>query len=204
MSNIPLYSVTFDLLLIYITSLTSPTCFNIHNICITFDPLLLAPLESAYSLIWGSHKIWGKADWDTLDLLRWVGLFNRAVIGGNLAFGIGWWGANQSGYHLGKILQENLMGNSCRKILRQNPAGNSCGKILWEIVAGNSCGKILQVIRAGKSCPKFLWEILAGKSCGKFLQENLAGNSCGKILREILAGNSCTKFVLENSCMKIL
>ena len=31
--------------------------------------LLLARLESAYSLIWGSHKIWGKGGGDTLDLL---------------------------------------------------------------------------------------------------------------------------------------
>ena len=31
--------------------------------------LLLAHLESAYSLIWGSHKIWGKGGGDTLDLL---------------------------------------------------------------------------------------------------------------------------------------
>ena len=30
---------------------------------------LLAHLESAYSLIWGSHKIWGKGGRDTLDLL---------------------------------------------------------------------------------------------------------------------------------------
>ena len=26
-------------------------------------------LELAYSLIWGSHKIWGKGGGDTLDLL---------------------------------------------------------------------------------------------------------------------------------------
>ena len=31
--------------------------------------LLLAHLESAYSLIWGSHKIWGKGGGDTLALL---------------------------------------------------------------------------------------------------------------------------------------
>ena len=30
---------------------------------------LLARLESAYSLIWGSHKIWGKGGRDTLVLL---------------------------------------------------------------------------------------------------------------------------------------
>ena len=30
---------------------------------------LLAHLESSYSLIWGSHKIWGKGGGDTLDLL---------------------------------------------------------------------------------------------------------------------------------------
>ena len=53
----------------------------------------------------------------------------KALIGGNLAFGIGWWGANQSGSNLEK----------------------SCGKILWENLAGNSCGKILQENLAGKS-----------------------------------------------------
>ena len=31
--------------------------------------ILLARLESAYSLIWVSHKIWGKGGGDTLDLL---------------------------------------------------------------------------------------------------------------------------------------
>ena len=34
-----------------------------------YEKLLLAPLESAYSLIWGSDKIWGKSGGDTLDLL---------------------------------------------------------------------------------------------------------------------------------------
>ena len=31
--------------------------------------LLLAHLESVYSLIWGSHKIWRKGGGDTVDLL---------------------------------------------------------------------------------------------------------------------------------------
>ena len=31
--------------------------------------ILLARLESAYSLIWGSHEIWGKGGGDTLALL---------------------------------------------------------------------------------------------------------------------------------------
>ena len=34
-----------------------------------FGQLLLAHLESAYSLIWGSHEIWGKGGGDTLALL---------------------------------------------------------------------------------------------------------------------------------------
>ena len=33
------------------------------------EKLLLARLESAYSLIWGSHEIWGKGGGDTLALL---------------------------------------------------------------------------------------------------------------------------------------
>ena len=40
MSNIALFSVAFDLLLMYITSSTSLMCFNTHSICIAFDPLL--------------------------------------------------------------------------------------------------------------------------------------------------------------------
>ena len=44
--------------------------FQKCNFCGKFcGKLLLARLESAYSLIWGSHKIWGKGGWDTLDLL---------------------------------------------------------------------------------------------------------------------------------------
>ena len=42
---------------------------------------------------------------------------------------------------LGKILQENLVGNSCRKILQEILAGKSCGKILWEILARQGGGE---------------------------------------------------------------
>ena len=46
---------------------------NLFQKCIFYgkfcEKLLLAHLESAYSLIWGSHKIWGKGGGDTLDLL---------------------------------------------------------------------------------------------------------------------------------------
>ena len=48
----------------------------------------------------------------------------KAVIGGNFAFGIGCWGANQSGSSSGKsclkILLENLAEKSCRKIFRKS------------------------------------------------------------------------------------
>ena len=33
------------------------------------NAIFAGSLESAYSLIWGSHKIWGKGGGDTLDLL---------------------------------------------------------------------------------------------------------------------------------------
>ena len=42
---------------------------------------------------------------------------------------------------LGKILRENLVGNSCGKILQE---------ILWENLAGKSCGKILWETEEGK------------------------------------------------------
>ena len=57
----------------------------------TKPKIIAGSLESAYSLIWGSHDIWGKGGGDTLALLWWVGLFTKAVIGGNLAFGMGDW-----------------------------------------------------------------------------------------------------------------
>ena len=39
------------------------------SVLLNNNRFLLARLESAYSLIWGSHKIWGKGGGDTLDLL---------------------------------------------------------------------------------------------------------------------------------------
>ena len=74
----------------------------------------------------------------------------KAVIGGNLAFGIRGWISQPIRIQLGKILRENLLGNSCRKILQENLVGKSCGKILWENLAGNSCGKFLQEILVGQ------------------------------------------------------
>ena len=116
----------------------------------------------------------------------------------------------------GKILQEILVGKSCRKwrrgksqfkkvsdwwkfsicnrVMGANQSGSSLGK---------SCGKFLRKNLVGigvgekanlrNSCRKILREIVAGNSCRKILQENLAGKSCGKILREILVGKSCGK-----------
>ena len=51
---------------------SSTTCEPFGTVCEPFGTTcesLLARLESAYSLIWGSHKIWGKGGEDTLDLL---------------------------------------------------------------------------------------------------------------------------------------
>ena len=56
----------------------------------------------------------------------------KTVIGGNLAFGIGWWGANQS---------VSSSGKSCGKILREIVVGKSCGKFLWENLVGNGGGE---------------------------------------------------------------
>ena len=113
---------------------------------------------------------------------------------------------------LGKILWENLVGNSCRKILWDKEEGKRLSKkgsgwwkfSIWNRVKGSQpiriqLGKILQDNLAGKSCGNILWEIVVGKSCrgkscGVILQENLVGNCCGKILQEKLAeiflGNS--------------
>ena len=44
-----------------VTAAESFSC-NLYN-------FIAGSLESAYSLIWGSHKIWGKGGGDTLDLL---------------------------------------------------------------------------------------------------------------------------------------
>ena len=144
------------------------------------------------------------------------------MINGNLAFGIGWWGTNQSGSGLG-----NLVGKSCVKILREREEGKTqlkkssdwwklsiwnrvmgsqpiriqLGKIWQENLAEKSCLKILRENLMGKSGEKLLRENLVRNSCGKFclkfLQENLAGKSCRKILWENHVGNSCGKFLRE-------
>ena len=124
------------------------------------------------------------------------------MIGGNLGFGIGWWGANQSTSSLGK---------SCGKILQENLAGKSCGKFLWENLAGKSCGtgwrgksqfkkgsdwwkfsiwnKVIWSQPIKIQLRKILWENLAGNAAGNYvgkLVENSVGISCGKILPENL------------------
>ena len=125
---------------------------------------------------------------------------------------------------LGKLLRENLAGNSCGKFLWEIVVGKSCGKwrrgksqfkkgsdwwkfTIWNRVmgdnqsgssSGKSCGKILWENLVGKSCGKFLREIVVGKSCGKLLRENLAGKCCGKFLQEIVARKCCGKFLWEN------
>ena len=123
----------------------------------------------------------------------------KALIGGNLAFGIGGWGAKQS-----RFSSENLVGKSCRKFLLENFAGNSsvagnsyCGKLLWEILAGNccrkSCRKLLRENLVGNSCSYSKLENLACSKFLKLLWENAVGNCCGKILQilvEILVGIS--------------
>ena len=54
-------------------------------------------------------------------------------------------GSQPISIQLRKILREILAG----KLLRENLAGNSCGKFLREILAGKSCGKFLQEILVG-------------------------------------------------------
>ena len=50
-------------------ALATNTASFLHDGMPHLSSFLLARLESAYSLIWGSHKIWGKGGGDTLDLL---------------------------------------------------------------------------------------------------------------------------------------
>ena len=109
----------------------------------------------------------------------------KAVIGGNLAFGRGWWGTNQSGSSSGK---------SCGKFLQENLVRKSCRKIMWENLTGNSCGtrrRGKSQFKKGGDWWKFsIWNRVMGSQpiriqLGKILRENLAGNSCGKILLEI-------------------
>ena len=83
------------------------------------------------------------------------------------------------------------------KILRENLVGNSCWKFLWEFLVGNSCG----TRRRGKSQFKkdsdwwkfSIWNRVMGSQpiriqLQKISRENLVGKSCGKILQEILVG----------------
>ena len=111
--------------------------------------------------------------------------------------GSGWWkfsiwnrvkGSQPIRIQLGKILWENLVGNSCRKFLWDKEEGKRLFKkgsgwwefSIWNRVMGSQpisiqLGKMLQDNLAGKSCGNILWEIAVGKSCRKCLQENLVG-----------------------------
>ena len=93
-----------------------------------FNQFLLACLELAYSLIWGSTS---RKSY-------------RKILQEILAENSCW-----------KILREILVGKSCRKFLWEILAGNSCGKILREILVGKSCEKILWKNLVGNSCGKF-------------------------------------------------
>ena len=53
------------------------------------------------------------------------------------------------------------------RVMGCQPIRIQLGKILWENLAGNSCGKILREIVVGKSCGKFLRENLAGNGGGE-------------------------------------
>ena len=135
--------------------------------------------------------------------------------------GSDWWkfsiwnrvkGSQQIRIQLGKILWENLVGNSCRKFLWDKEEGKRLLKkgsgwwkfSIWNRVMGSQpiriqLGKILQDNHAGNSCGK----ILAGKSCGKILLREdlcgkiLVGNCCEENLAvEIVAGKSCRKIIV--------
>ena len=59
---------------------------------------------------------------------------------------------------LGKILRENLPGNSSRKILRENLVGKSCGKSYRKILQENLAGNVFAMFRlltGNKTSPFF-------------------------------------------------
>ena len=102
---------------------------------------------------------------------------------------------------------ENLLENSCRKILQEILVGKSCRKIwqkiLQEKVVGNSCGKIL--LENGESTNKNpAQENLVGKSCRKILQENLAeksGRTGRRGQNQFKKGSDWWKFSIWNRVM---
>ena len=102
----------------------------------------------------------------------------KAMIVGNLAFQIGWRGTYNQDPDW-EILRENLMGKSGGKLLQENLVRNSCGKC-----CGKFRSKILWEILREILAEKFLWENLAGKSCRKNLWENHVGNSGRKMLQD--------------------
>ena len=155
---------------------------------------LLARLESAYSLIWGNccgkilrEIVAGKS---CVKFLREIVAGNccekilREILAGNSC---GKWRRGKSEFKKDSDWWKFSIWN---RVMGSQPISIQLGKILWENLAGNSCRKFLQENLVGKSCRKILWEILAGKSCGKFLQKILWGKSCRKNLQENLAGKS--------------
>ena len=68
--------ITTENLTLIILSTTAFNSIFFHNCTklaalayLCFSQVIAGSLESAYSLIWGSHKIWGKGGGDTFDLL---------------------------------------------------------------------------------------------------------------------------------------
>ena len=82
---------------------------------------------------------------------------------------------------LGKILQENPVGNSYGKILQENLTGKSCGKFLQENLVGNSFRKFLQEILVGNLAEKVLMVCIGSKNGKKPPTYTIFG-TCGKFL----------------------
>ena len=98
--------------------------FSIWNRVMGSQPIRIQLWKSCRKILWENlvEILWeilvGQVGGEKANL-------RKEVIGGNLAFGIGWWGASQSGSSLEK---------SCGKILWKSGGkfcGKSCGKFLW-------------------------------------------------------------------------
>ena len=112
--------------------------------------VIAGSLESAYSLIWGSHEIWGKGGRGHLGTFK----ISKVVIGRNSAFGMGHGGlTNQHPAWeiwqeilremlwvilwemLWEMLQENVAGNVARNVAGQG--GGDKAYLRKAVIGGN-------------------------------------------------------------------
>ena len=129
--------------------------------------------------------------WKSCGNAAWQGggdksYLRKEVIGGNLAFGIGWRGSNQSIFSLGNSVG-NLVGNAAGNLVE-----NSMGNLVWNSV-GNLVGNLAGNLVENSA------ENLVGTSAGNLLGNAVEQGGGDKVY--LRKGSDWWKFRIWNRVM---